>query len=73
MPRALVVGGGETSWQTGCRRRPLFRSRSLSLSLSLFLTHSLSLVRTLSDRRGLAVFNLYTHALVQERWRYTAG
>lgn len=69
MPRALVVGDGETSWQTGCRRRPLSRSRSLFLSLTLFMTRSFSLslplVSTLSDRRGLAVFNLYTHALVQ--------
>ncbi|CAH1732514.1 unnamed protein product [Aphis gossypii] len=40
-------------------------SFSQSLYLSFSLSLSLSRIRTLSDRRGLAVFNLYTYALVQ--------
>jgi len=80
MPRALVDGGGETSWQTGCRRRAsstlpfamsllvaltVSHSFSQSLYLSLSLSLSLSRTHTICDRRGLAVFNLYTYALVQ--------
>jgi len=43
----------------------LFVALTVYHSLFLSVTHSFSLVSTLSDHRGLAVFNLYTHALAQ--------
>lgn len=56
----VVVGGGKTSWQTGCRRRPLFRSGSLTFLTLLSFSHAHAryafLTRSLSHRRGLAVF-----------------